>query len=386
MLLDIRTERQWKAAVRKAASVETLMISGPEGLTLEGVEGMVGLKRVYFDIDGPMDGLWRLGGLPALEEVLVAYARKDVDVEGLLSLRVPSLMLDAHRARPAMELARLPLEKIDGLERLHLGNMSYAVLPLECRKLLEQSTLSSLDVSGYALSDGSWRALLAAKGLRQVLIDDDGERSEERTRELRAALPDAEEVIVRRASLGSEEGPPWPLEDIDRTTKDGGVWTRLTLGPEQVAQMASVPPDAAALVALLGQWAPALRARVEITASPRGIAVASPSWYDLRFIQDLLESGPPGTPSRFVAGPVVAPIDNPHLAAFVAHFLEEVRAGRFDEDVDAASVAWAAGLRKLEADGVDDHEDTAVREQLFDLLREPLGAAGLDAETVVLSS
>jgi hypothetical protein len=373
-MLDIRTEKQWQAAVRRAARVEALTIAGPPGLSLEGIEGMTGLKWVSFGIDGPTEGLWRMRGLPALDEVGVQFANADVDAETLLSLRVPSLALWAHRARPALELSRLPLAEAEGLERLELRNLSSATIPWNGRALLERAALRELHVSGYAMDDASWRALLSARQLRCVYLADDGECPEERERQLREALPDAEEIIVRPASLGSgEEGRPWP--------HDG---TRMVLGPEQIAEMTYVPDDAAALTALLESCVPALSARMRITHSADGIVMESPTWLDLVFVQDLLETGPPGTPRRAVAATAgVASIDNPHLAAFVARYLEDVRAGRFAEDTDAAAAAWVQGITALAADGVDDHKDTVVREQLFAVLRDPLAAAGLDAESIV---
>jgi hypothetical protein len=116
--------------------------------------------------------------------------------------------------------------------------------------------------------------------------------------------------------------------------------------------------------------------------TPDGPRVETTHWTDLVFIQDLLVAGTPDArePGRSRTLPAIT---DPDLAAYVERFADEVRSGRYDDDAAAAARAWHDGLAELEARGVDDHHDTVVRDQIGDLLQEPLAAAGIDPEELL---
>jgi hypothetical protein len=67
--LQIRGERQWAAAVRRAATVKELRVHGPESLSLEGIELMTSLRDVSFLRGSPTDQLYRLAALESLDYV-----------------------------------------------------------------------------------------------------------------------------------------------------------------------------------------------------------------------------------------------------------------------------------------------------------------------------
>jgi hypothetical protein len=329
VIRTIRGERQWAAAVAAAADVESLEIHGPATLSLEGIERMTGLRNLTFCEGAPTDQLWRLAGLPALEWMIVQLGGPPHDVASLTRCRIPKLRVYARTAWRALDLARVDFSATPELASLSLVNQSAAEVPWPCGWLAgAPATLMRVMVGGF-VPEGETGAV---------------------TLEIPPWFPGSPDI-----------GEPW-----DFTVEDGFRFV-VTLDLEEL-------PDAAALRALLIPLVPTLVARMEITDTPDGIRLSTIYWDDLRFLQDLLTTGAPRKASA---------IEDPALAAFVTAFLAEVEAGRFTGDEEAAA-AWVAGLRDLDP-APDDLDDTATREHLFAVIEQPLIAAGLDPETVVLA-
>jgi hypothetical protein len=132
--------------------------------------------------------------------------------------------------------------------------------------------------------------------------------------------------------------------------------------------------------------------RVSIGPVGDGIHIEAPTGLDILFIQELLSLGTPDDPDPAgVPTSTSTPLleigstqDNAAVHGFVTAFLAEAREGRLADDETAAE-RWAQGMRGLQATGIDALADTAVREQLYAALQQPLADAGLDAEYVVLA-
>jgi hypothetical protein len=325
---EIRGEKKWAAAVAAAERVERLDIYGPSTLSLEGIERMTGLRYLTFWEGAPTDQLWRLAGLPALEWMIVQLGTPSHDVASLTRCRIPKLRVYARTAWRALDLARVDFSATRELASLTLLNQSAAEVPWPCGWLAgAPATLTRVMVGGF-VPEGETGAV---------------------TLDIPPWFPGSPDI-----------GEPWEF------TVEDGFRIVVTSDLEGL-------PDAAALRALLTPLVPALVARMEITDSPDAIRLSTIYSDDLRFLQDLLTTSAPEAPA----------IEDPALAAFVTAFLAEVEAGRFMGDEEAAA-AWVAGLRSLDP-VPDDLDDTATRESLFAVIEQPLIAAGLDPEAVVLA-
>jgi hypothetical protein len=381
----VRGEKQWHAALERAAEVTHLEVHGPQDLRMDGLEEMQRLQEVALWNGAPTDQLWRLSALPHLEKVRVTLDTSPADVAALAAVSTKSLEIDAQRARRALEVAALAFARIEGLERLNITNLTTVVLPWNC-EWLPASGVRELAVSGFR-PDGpaSRRALHEAKSLRALWWHGDrGEPSPQWRDELAAALPSAE---VR--ALSWVPAPPALAErwqwGAGETDPDAPAATML--GPREQERLAVSVHDAATLRAFLERWVPDLAVRLTIADEPGGIRIVSSDGFDLMFLQDLLELGTPDVPERAGHGAPQPPLGfgDPAIAAFVATFLADLRSGRIGSDVEEITGAWVAGMTELEAAGVEGLEDTVIREDLCAALEQPLGALGIDAEEVVLA-
>jgi hypothetical protein len=385
LYLEIRGERQWAAAVGKAGRVAGLTIHGPAGLSLEGIERMTGLRHVTFWEGAPTDQLHRLSGLDELEWVTLQLGDGPHDLESVAGWRVGTLSVDAMNARRALELARMSFAEVRGLEALTVHNHAPALVSWDCRWLPQAVALRELKVMGfYPDSPDSWAAVHVMRQLRTIWWhDQDGQRSAAWRNALAASLPDAEITMYPWIRGIPDFGRRWDWGPPGR-----GYYARAvtTLGPDEVRTLRVVPADAGDLRALLTRSVPDLAARLTIEDTPDGIRLETADGFDFMFLQELLESGMPGTGEEATSpasGPDALADLDPAVAQFVAAFLVEVRGGRFDGDDAAAASAWTAGLRELAASSVPELDDTSTRERLFDAVKDTLVAAGLEPEQIV---
>jgi hypothetical protein len=400
--LEVRGSKQWAAAVGRAEDVEELDVHGPRSLALEGIERMVNLRRVWFVDDAPTDQLYRLRALRSLDWVWVDLGRKPHDLASLLGCRIVTLEVQAFNVRRGLELAELPFHRVEALTGLRLDVQAPAMVPWDCTWLPGAAGLQGLTVTGlYAWPDAAWTALRSARQLRSLTCHPNrggdyrtevqaqrGELFTEWTAEMEAALPETA-VHPSRWLPG--------LPDVDRRWDVAEVAGReavgITVGLDELAGLAVEVGAGEQLRAVLARWNPMLERRVSIEAVGDAIRIEAPTSDDIAFIQELLTFGTPDDPDPAAGPPPTTPAfdlevgsreDNAAVEQFVTAFLAEVDDGRLADD-KAAAERWARGMRDLQAAGIETLEDTTVREQLHEVLEQPLADAGLDAEYVVLA-
>jgi hypothetical protein len=193
------------------------------------------------------------------------------------------------------------------------------------------------------------------------------------------------------ATLPGATVAPWrwqpSLPDVDRQ------WEADTVNDEKAVSTTLTPERRRALTVrvgggdemrgILARWNPTLERRVLIESVGDDIRIEAPTVHDLAFIQELLTLGTPDDPDLGAAPTPSTGLGEP-LAGFIGAFLAEVRDGRLTDD-ESAATRWVEGMRALRDAGVEELEDTVVREQIIAVLSQPLAAAGLHAERIVLA-
>lgn len=400
--VEIRGAKQWDAAVRKAAKVSDLEVHGPASLSLEGIERMVNVRYVTLADGAPTNQLYRMKELPRLERVSVELGTAPHDLDSLLDCRIPSLELYAFNARRALELAALPFDRVGELERLSLFVFTTALVAWDCRWLSRAADLRELVAIGlYPWPDEARRVLRSARQLRELAVhanpgDDyvgqlaaeEAEDLETWRAEMQAALP---QTVVRPQSWW-----PRPRKTPSRweiVAVDEGAAYVTTVGSEALVQLRARVNGPEQLTRLLERWTPMLARRTQVATTGDGIRIQARTAQDLVFIEELLTLGTPEDPDA--AAPlrdislerlnVGSPADNAAVHSVLTAFLQELRARQITDD-ESAAARWAQAVRELEADGVQMLDDTAVRDQLYEILQQPLADAGIDAEYVILTA